>query len=100
MAVRLIGTDSNNPRLPDAVILATQGPFEDDLAPGNVGSIALASANAYTDAQIAEVVAGGVQFADDAETIAGVLDDQAVTPRSWWAAWDSTPYDWTEDPGG
>jgi hypothetical protein len=76
MATRLIGTDSANPRLPAVVIAATQGTTAADLAPGDV----LADANAYTDAQIEEIVAGGVNFADTAETVAGTSTNKAVTP--------------------
>ena len=76
MATRLIGTDTIDPRLPAVVIAATQGTTASDLAPGDV----IADANAYTDAAIAEVIAGGVSFADDAQTIAGAAANLAVTP--------------------
>ena len=45
MSVRLIGTDSTNPRLPAIVVAATQGTSAADLAPGTT----LADANEYTD---------------------------------------------------
>ena len=80
MATRLIGTDTANPRLPAVVITATQGTTSADLAPGDVGTGTLVLAKAYTDQEIAEVVAGGVQFADNTETIVGTNDAKAVTP--------------------
>ena len=80
MALRLIGTDDANPRLPVAVINATQGPAHADLAPGDVGVIALFEANAYTDQAIADVVAGGIDFADGLETLAGTSTAKAVNP--------------------
>ena len=82
MATRLIGTDDANPRLPALVIAATQGTTAADLAPGDV----LDFANAYTDEAIADITAGGVDFATDAETIAGTATTQAVTPAGLNAA--------------
>ena len=75
MATRLIGTDTINPRLPALVIAATQGTTADDLAPGDV----LADAQSYTDTAIAAIPPFG-DFATDAETFAGTVDDKAVTP--------------------
>ena len=80
MALRLIGTDDANPRLPVAVINATQGPNHADLAPGDVGVIAVFEANAYTDQAIADVVAGGIDFADNTETLVGTSTAKAVNP--------------------
>jgi hypothetical protein len=82
MATRLIGTDSTNPRLPAVVIAATQGTTAADLAPGDV----LLDAQAYTDAAIADVEVGGVDFATTAETLTGTATTQAVTPAGRAAA--------------
>lgn len=49
MATRLIGTDSDFPRLPQGVIDATQGPTAGDVAPGDT----LTKANEYTDNALA-----------------------------------------------
>jgi hypothetical protein len=76
MATRLIGVDSEAPRLPDSVIAATQGTTAADLAPGDV----LADAYAYTDAAIVDVIAGGVDYATDTETITGTSTTKVVTP--------------------
>ena len=82
----MIGTDDANPRLPAVVVTATQGTTAADLAPGD---IARHSANAYTDAKIADVAVGGVDFADNAETIAGTSTAKAVTPAGLKAAQQS-----------
>jgi hypothetical protein len=82
MATRLIGTDSENPRLPDSVIAATQGTTAADLAPGDT----LADAYAYTDAAIFDVIGGGVDYATDAETITGTSTTKVVTPAGLAAA--------------
>ena len=55
MATRLIGTNSDDPRLPAVVIAATQGTTAADLAPGDVGDTILEDANAYTDEQVASI---------------------------------------------
>jgi hypothetical protein len=84
MATRLIGTDSEVPRLPQGVIDASQGGTADDLAPGDT----LANAYAYTDEQLAVAVIdpAAFVFASDAETIAGTATVKAVTPAGLAAA--------------
>jgi hypothetical protein len=70
MVTRLIGTDSEFPRLPQGVIDATQGTTATDLAPGDV----LAQSIAYTDAQIAAGgVGGGGETVDTGELYRVIL---------------------------
>ena len=66
MATRLIGTDSENPRLPDVVIAATQGITADDLAAGDT----LAEANSYTNATFTTAEADATTKADAAQEFA------------------------------
>ena len=63
MPIRLIGTDSENPRLPDTVIAASVGTTSDDLATGDT----LAQAMAYADGIIGS---GGGSFVGAFTTVA------------------------------
>lgn len=70
MAVRLIGVESADPRLPTAVIAASVGTTASDLAAGDT----LADAQAYTDAAVAAVEVDTTGLVSvDGDTMTGPL---------------------------
>jgi hypothetical protein len=83
MTTRLIGTDSNNPWLPDIVKVHADQARVDDLA-GNFTATDVEGVLAELVDLVDDIVitGGSMPAASDAETIAGTITTKAVTPAS------------------
>lgn len=81
MATRLIGTDSDDPWLPDVVKAHAVQAKIDDVA-GNFTAVDVEGALAELSDTIDDVVitGGSMPAASDAETVAGVITNKAVVP--------------------
>lgn len=81
MATRLLGTDSTDPWLPPAVKSKAAMVRVDDDA-GNFVAVDVEGVLAEISDELDDIIAtgGGLPPASDAETIAGAINDKAVTP--------------------
>jgi hypothetical protein len=87
MATRLIGTDSNDPWLPDVVRVRADKAAVADLA-GNFTAVTVEGVLAELSDTVADIVVtgGAMPAASDAETVAGTITNKAVTPAGLAAA--------------